>query len=260
MRGFVAVFFDIPFPTSVPNGTYVTFDPVKGLAAVTVTLREGSRAFFRNRPISGPTSFRELQVAWQEAKRPREGRDYLAVNKLKDGREKATLNIHTGDDGGYAECKYYTDVCVTYVSDDLSEINSQDVVLVRACGVLNPFIDKYRLLNEDYRVSRVSLERNFYFATCHTSPLEPGELSLTVPELFGRLQRPRNFLSKLGFGAANILRTNSFELLGPRGSVPDAFLRVFADFVKEDYELPLSYELVLDALNTCSEAETTVSQ
>jgi hypothetical protein len=90
------VFFDVPFPTSIPNGTYWTFDPVKQIAAITVTLREGSRAFFRNRPIVGPTSFRELQNAWQEGQRPRDSYDYVAVNKLKDGRDKATLNIHSG--------------------------------------------------------------------------------------------------------------------------------------------------------------------
>jgi hypothetical protein len=197
----------------------------------------------------GPTSFRELQTAWQEAERPRETRDYIAVNKLKDGRDKATLNIHTGTDGGYAECKYYTDVCVTYLTDDLSEVNVHGAALVRACGILNPFLDKYRLLNEDYRVSAVSLERNFYFATCHTSPLGGDEVGLSVSELFERLQKPRNFLAKLGYGAANILRTNSFELLGPRDPVPDTFLQVLRAFIKEDYVLPLSYELILDALS-----------
>jgi hypothetical protein len=56
--GFISVFLDIPFPTSIPNGNYTTFDPIKGIAVVTLTLREGTRAFFRNRPIVGPTSFR----------------------------------------------------------------------------------------------------------------------------------------------------------------------------------------------------------
>jgi hypothetical protein len=106
--GFISVFFDVPFPTSIPNGSYTTFDPTKEIGVVTLTLREGARAFFRNRPIVGPTSFRDLQQAWQEPQRPREGYDDVAVNKLTDGREKATLNIHTGTDGGYAECKYYT--------------------------------------------------------------------------------------------------------------------------------------------------------
>jgi len=141
--GFVAVFFDVPFPTSIPNGTHSAFDPVKGIAAVTVTLREGSRAFFRNRPIVGPASFR----------------------------------------------------------------------------------------------------------ACHTSRLEQNELSLSVVELFDRLQKPRNFLAKLGYGATNILRTNSFELLGPRDPLPAALLQVFNTFIREHYDLPLSYDLILDALS-----------
>ena len=158
--GFIAVLFDVPFPTSVPNGSYLSFDPVKTLAVVTLTLREGSRAFFRNRPVIGPTSFQELQQAWQEPQRPRADYSYVAVNRLHDGRDKTTLNVHSGTNGGYAECKYYTEVAVTYLSDDINEISINGVVLPRACEILNPFLDKYRLLNEDYRVSSISLERN----------------------------------------------------------------------------------------------------
>ncbi len=246
--GFIAVLFDVPFPTSVPNGSYLSFDPVKTLAVVTLTLREGSRAFFRNRPVIGPTSFQELQQAWQEPQRPRADYSYVAVNRLHDGRDKTTLNVHSGTNGGYAECKYYTEVAVTYLSDDINEISINGVVLPRACEILNPFLDKYRLLNEDYRVSSISLERNFYFATCHTSPLKDDELKLSVSELFDRLQQPRTFLTQLGHGAANILRSNSFELLGPRETMTGAIADLFSNFVMEEFELPLSYDLVLDAL------------
>jgi len=97
--GFIACFFDIPFPTSVPNGTYVARDPVKGLAAVTLTLREGTRTFFRNVPIEGPTSFEQLRKAQQEPPRPRQNHSYLAVNKLHDGGQKSTLSVNSGVDG-----------------------------------------------------------------------------------------------------------------------------------------------------------------
>src|SRR5271166_3400754 len=121
--GFIAVIFDVPFPTSVPNGSYISFDPVKTIAVVTLTLREGSRAFFRNRPLVGPTSFQELHQAWQEPQRPRADYSYVAVNQLHDGRKKTTLNIHAGTSGGYAECKYYTEVTITYLADDIDDIN-----------------------------------------------------------------------------------------------------------------------------------------
>jgi hypothetical protein len=45
--GFVAVNFDIPFPTAIPNGSYVTTDLENSFAYVILTLREGTRAFFR---------------------------------------------------------------------------------------------------------------------------------------------------------------------------------------------------------------------
>ena len=69
--GFVAVLFDVPFPISLPNASYLSYDPKKSVAVITVALREGSRAFFRNGPITGPTSFDELQKAHQEPIRPK---------------------------------------------------------------------------------------------------------------------------------------------------------------------------------------------
>ncbi len=247
-RGFVAVFFDIPFPISIPNGTYFVHDPQAEIAAITATLREGSRAFFRNRPIIGPTSFQQLRGVWQEADRPRENRSYVGVSQLHDGQSKATLNVHGGQDGGYAECKYYSEICVTFLAGDLAAIGREGWVMTRACEILNPFLDKYRLLNEDYRVSGISLERNFYFAFCHTSPLTNEELALPNQQLFARLETPRHFLRELGHGAANVLRANSFELLGPRNPLQGDGLQIFNQFVQEAYELPLSYDLVLESL------------
>jgi len=246
--GFVVAIFDIPFPISVPNGAYYAYDPVKGLGCVEVALREGSRAFFRNRPIIGPTSFGELLQAARELERPRADRSYLAVSNLRDGTQKATLNIHTGRDGGYAECKYYSQVTVTFLVDDVQAISQETDVLKRAFDILNPFLDKYKILNEDYRVGHVSRERNFYFAACHTSPLTDSELTLTPHQLFDRLSQPRTFFTELGHGAMNILRTNSFELLGPRSPLDGPALAFFEQFVQERYELPLSYQLLIEAI------------
>ncbi len=247
--GFAAVLFDIPFPVSIPNGAYLAFDPEKSVACVEVAVREGTRAFFRNRPIVGPTSFEALREAARAQDRPREGRSYLAVARLRDGREKSTLNVHTGEDGGYAECKYFSQISVTVLVDDLSQVAQENYALTRSCQVLNPFLDKYRLMNEDYRISRVSSERNFYFASCHTSPLTEDEIALTPQELFARLETPRTFLTELGRGASNILRTNSFELLGPREPLSGDALEVFSSFVKDEYQMPLSYDLIMQALN-----------
>ena len=97
-----------------------------------------------------------------------------------------------------------SEVAVTYLTDDINDINKEGDVFPRACQTINLFLDKYRLLNEDYRVSAVSLERNFYFATCHTSALRDDELNLSVPELFDRLQAPRTFLA-LSSGTAQLI-------------------------------------------------------
>jgi hypothetical protein len=246
--GFITVILDIPFSLAIPNGQYTVYDPVKKIAIVQVAMREGSRSFFRDTPITGPTSFTDLKQKAKELERPRQPHSYVVVSKLKDGTQKATLNIHSGADGGFAEMKYYTEVQITYLEDDLGVLGKQDgAVLSRATDILNRFLDKYRLFTEDYRVGRVSSERNFYFAMCHTSPLSQDERGLTIEQLFDTLKTGREFLQPLGHGGANILRQHSFELLGPRSQVDHAGLSTLAPFLQTDYEMPLSYDLVMEA-------------
>src|SRR5690242_7822944 len=108
--GFVSALLDVPFPISIPNGAYFVFDPEKRIACIEVSLQEGSRAFFRRRPIHGPTSFAELREASRSMQRLDQGSSYLMNSRLSDGRQKATLNLHTGEDGGFSECKYFSQV------------------------------------------------------------------------------------------------------------------------------------------------------
>ena len=246
--GFVVVILDIPFALGLPNATFTVFDPVKQLAIVQVVSREGSRAFFRNRPIIGPTSFAELAARALEYQRPRQDYSYVATSVLPDGEQKATLNVHCGIDGGFAEAKYYSEVHVTFIEQDLRVISTNEYVLGRATSILNPFLDKYRLLAEDYRVGHVAADRNYYLAACHTSPFLPGEATLSIEQLLQRLTVTRTFHSALGQGGANILRTNSLDYLGPHAYVGDQMLHVLAEFARTQYELPLSYDLILQAL------------
>jgi hypothetical protein len=246
--GFVSVLLDVPFPISIPNGAYFSFDPVKQVAVIEVSLQEGSRAFFRSRPLQGPTSFAELRDLSSHMQRLDEGHGYLATSRLPDGNQKATLKLHTGRDGGFSECKYFSHVTVTFLVDDIAIIATGNEVQKRAFEILNPFLDKYRLLNEDYRISPISGTRNFYLAMCHTSPLTIEERGLTPAELFNRLSNPRTFFRELGHGAANILRTNSYELLGPRSRLSSPIQTFFDTFVQENYERPLSYSLILESL------------
>jgi hypothetical protein len=246
--GFVSVIFDVPFPISVPDDDYTSFDPQKIIAVVTVKAKSGTRAFFRTGRITGLGTFENLHQQPLGPQRPRENRNYLAASTLPGGTEIPTLNVNTGEDGGYAESKYFSEVTITYLADDINSIADQNNVFRRACEILNPFLDKYRVINQDYRISPVSMERNFYFAQCHTSLLEVNERGLDVDALFATLRVGRHFNLQLGQGATNILRVNSYELLGPRSPITGGFLQTFKQFIKEDYVLPLSYALILEAL------------
>jgi hypothetical protein len=252
--GFVAALLDIPFVLALPNATCLCYDPKKGVAAVQTLLKEGSRAFFRNMPIQGPTTFEQLKQAAKEYERPRVDYSYLAVANLHDGQKRAALNIHCGTDGGFAEVKYYSEVHVTFLEDDLGHIGTGNLVMERVAAILNPFLDKYRLLMQDFRVGRVASDRNFYVTVCHTSPLTPDEVSLSAEELFARMDRPRTFRTQLGLGAMNVLRINHLEHLLPRAQMTEPMLSLFGQFAQEEYELPLSYDLILEALRSMQSA------
>ncbi len=253
-QGFVAMTFDVPFAVSLPNGAYLTRDPEKGLACIELVLREGSLAFFRNRPIIGPTSFKDLQTAAQNFTRPRPDYSYVVTSVLADGGEKATLNIHCGEDGGFAECKYFSCVTVTFLADDLRIISESDRVKQRVTGILAPFLDKYRVLSEDYKVARLPSDVTFYLASYHTSPLRDVELNMDSSELFKLLAEPRAWRTALGSGATNNLRANSYESVGPRSPMAGDILREFISLTIEDYSMPLSYEFVLEALRCLQKA------
>jgi hypothetical protein len=249
--GFLTVILDIPFGLGLPNGNYVAFDPVKTIAIVQPALREGSRTFFRSAPIIGPTSFNDLKNRAREYERPRGNYTYVAVSNLTDGTKKATLNIHCGAEGGFAETKYYSEIQVTFIEDDLSVLGRGDqYILQRATDILNSFLDKYRLFAEDYRVNRVSADRNYYLAACHSSPLTPNEKTLTTDELFATILKGRTFYHQLGRGGANILRANSLDHLGPRPQVPVSHLQTLVGFFRAKYEMPLSYDLIMQSLRS----------
>jgi hypothetical protein len=249
--GFITLILDVPFAIALPNGAYRVFDSIKTHAVVQTTLREGSRTFFRNEPIIGPTSFTDLNDRAREYQRPQADYSYLLTSRLSNGTEKATLNIYTGRNGGFAETKCYSEIQVTFLEDDLSVVGKKDnYVLGRAADIVNAFLDKYRLLTEDYRISRIAADRHFYFASCHSSPLAPAELGMTSAELVDGLAKGRAFIHQLGHGGANILRTNSLDHLGPRSEVSGTELQGLITFIQTAYEMPLSYDLVMQALRS----------
>lgn len=250
-RGFVSLMLDIPFGIGLPNGGYKVYDPVKGIAIVQITLREGSRSFFRGVPISSPTPTTDPKNNTSGDERPRQEYNYLLTSMLADGTEKATLKINSGVDGGFTEAKYFSEMQVTFLENDLSDIDSRDSYLLRrTTDILNPFLDKYRLLVDDYRITHVSADRNYYLAICYTSPLTTDELALTTERFFEGLRRGRTFYHTIGHGASNIIRVNSLDHLGPWPQVTDEIDKVFATFAQSDYEMPLSYDLIMQAIRS----------
>lgn len=73
------------------------------------------------------------------------------------------------------------------------------------------------------------------------------EQALSPAQLFATLSNGRTFLHQLGHGGANILRQHSLEHLGPRAQVSNEALGTLVQFLQTDYEMPLSYDLIMEA-------------
>lgn len=246
--GFVMVILDVPFGVGLPNGGFLGRDPKYGLAAIQPVLREGSRVFFRALPIKLGTSLEDLKTQNQEYDAPRQDHSYCLTSALADSSEIPTLKIFCGVDGGFAEAKYFSEIQVTFLEEDLDVIESQDYLISRVAAILNPFLDKYRLLAEDYRVGHIADDRNFYLAVCHTSPLTDDDADRNVEALLASLATGREFRNIIGQGASNVVRTNSLDFLAPRPPISGTVLETFIGLAQSDYRLPLSYDLILQSL------------
>ena len=248
--GFIALYFDIPFPVSVHDNDYFVRDPIGGAAIITLKLREGSRAFYKNSQMAGgPSSERNHESAVNSAND--QAHEYLITAKLRNGDEKPVFGVTSGPDGGFAESKYYSEVRVIFLADDINlDKIGEKAAFRRACDILNPFLRVYSLVSGDYRVSEIAYERGFYFAMYHVSPLEKRELGISSDELFRGFDLGRKFLGGTGGGAANILFWNSWELVGPWQTLNLPTMKFFLDLIERDYVVPLSYSLLLDEIRT----------
>jgi len=246
--GFLTVIVDLPFLLGLPNDTYPIHDPIKEIALIQTIKREGSRAFFRNTPITGPTPFADLEMKAREFARLQQPYSYIITSQFPDGGQHATLNVHTGNSGGFAEAKPYTELHLTFLDNDLTKtLKNEGGIMDRAGPLLNAFLDKYRLVSQDYRASRVGDGKNFYLATVHTSTLQEDEREIPARELIQRLFRqPRTFHAEIGRGAVNILGVNSATGLLPNDLDP-TLLPPLRRLLGTEYTLLLSYDLLLEA-------------
>jgi hypothetical protein len=98
---------------------------------LTIEAKSGTRAFFRTGRITGPDTYQNQQRELTLPPRPRGRHKYVMASRLPDGSGILTLNIDMASEGGYIEAKYFSEVTVTYLADDINSITDQNVVLLR---------------------------------------------------------------------------------------------------------------------------------
>jgi hypothetical protein len=104
------------------------------------------------------------------------------------------------------------------------------------------------VLAQDYRVHAVTPKKSLYLTICHVSPLKEQELGLSPDEIIGTTFRKREWETAPGKGAAYLFSIGgSPMLIPPPGSLDEASTALLSRLALEDYKIPLSYSLILEA-------------
>jgi len=246
--GIVSAIIDLPFFLALPNGSYKCLDPVEGVALIQIASREGCTSFFRDKPlVSGPTSFLQFAEAAKPFDKPRMEFSYLFTSVIEGIGERAVVNINTKK--GFSEAKYFTEAHVYFITDMLEAHDDEcGGYLDRATQILNSFLDKYRVVAQDYRVHAITPKKSLYLTICHVSLLKEDEKAMSSEELIDTLFSPREWEYRLGSGAINIFQPgNSYLLVPQRATLESASLKLFTDLAIDEYAIPLSYSLILEA-------------
>ena len=126
--------FDLPFYLRLPGAVFLVWDPGDRCAGLLPRQRLGEVAFAKTTQLVSEDRLVDARVPAPYAA-PRHG--VAMVCETPDYGTIPTLRIDTGPDGGCAELRPFTEVCV-FVSDAVAA----DAQLPRVFAILNNFIGR----------------------------------------------------------------------------------------------------------------------
>lgn len=228
--------FDLPFYLRLPGALFFAWDPDDTCAAILPRQRLGEVEFAKTTQLVAEDRLLDSRVPGPYVA-PRHG--IAMVCESPDYGTIPTLRIDSGPDGGCAELRPYTEVCI-FVSDAVAS-NQQ---LPRVFAILNNFISLYRLVTQDPWVTQVDRELDIYLVDRAVAPVPAAQQSLGSEELLKRLGTLQ-FATGIDAQRNHSYRLNTLEDLFPGRVLDKPFLEVFAGAARQRYEMPLHYELIL---------------
>jgi hypothetical protein len=228
--------FDLPFYLRLPGAAFPVWDPGDRCAGLLPRQRLGEVAFSKTTQLVPEDRLLDARVpAPYEA--PRHG--VAMVCETPDYGIVPTLRVDTGPNGGCAELRPFTEVCV-FVSDAVAS----DAQLPRVFAILNNFIGLYRLVTQDPWVTQVDRELDIYLVDRAIATVPETHRSLDFEALLLQLGT-LEFATGVDAQRNHSYRLNTLEDLFPGRVLDQPFLEALAVGARERYDMPLHYELVL---------------
>jgi len=234
--------FDLPFYLRLPSSAFTTWDPEYGVAAFYPVQRMGHVSFSKSCIFQGAEKL--LDSISPNIQRPPEYK-YKMTCPTKAHVEVPTLSIDSGQEGGFSELRAYTEITIFIV---ISEFNNKisDTFKDRAFQTLNHFLDVYRIITQDPYVYRIDDELDIYLVDYSIGAV-PQEYqnspAATILKHINDVEFPR----EIGKERELKIRLNTLEDLFPGKVLEKHYLENLLQLTREHYEIPLHYELILNA-------------
>jgi hypothetical protein len=241
-KSILASRLDLPFYFRLPSSAFLTWDPDYGVAAILPCQHFGQVSFSRKASLFKADQL--LDSPYAGLTNPSNEKVMMTCETKKHG-EIATLHIDTGPTGGFSELRAYTEVIIFIIAGEETNTLTPSMK-TRTFDVLNHFIDIYRLVTQDPYVYRTNEQFDTYLIDFAFGPIPPKLESYSSAEILRDVGEVP-FPTAIGKGRQLQYRLNTLEDLFPGPILERPFLEVFQKLIKNPYETPLHYELILTA-------------
>lgn len=235
---------DLPFYLRLPFAWFLSYDDIYKECAINCRHRFGEVQFKESTEIINNTSLSKIISPPIKSDLPTY--KYKKTDILADtGEEITTSVIDLSENGGFIELRAYTEIDMIIFVGDSEKIDYKNLK-ERFSNNLNHFINIYRLIVQDPYIKRINLDTDLYIQDIRVAKIPDDLKDLPFKKLFENISTIA-FGTKIGEGRTVTQRLNSIVDIWPGKDLNDDFLKQHGRLFLNKYEMPLHYELILDA-------------
>lgn len=232
--------FDLPFYLRLPSSVFLTWDPEDVAAGLMPRQRLGEVSFSK---ITGLVPETRLLDSPAQAPYQPPARKVLMTCETRDYGELPTLHIDTSEAGGFTELRPYTEVTVFLVMAAEAD-GRRGKQKARVIRILNHFLALYRLVTQDPWVVPIDADLDLYLIDDAVGSI-PEHLRNAPPDQVLLHLNSIPFATDVGDQRQYTYRLNTLEDLFAGKVLDEVHLGTFAGAVRQPYDLPLHYDLIL---------------